>query len=257
MKKFLLIFSAVVLIGASLYLGFWLTMADAVNRQVQRAYSPAAGTMFALSGEQPRVKGFPGKPVLQYSGDVHVSDLIFHVPLAEIRGFYLPGQIVEVSFPKGIIPVKPADPHKFVTLQKLSFGLVIPEEWPAYAAEEDLWKWQQNGNYLDIRDLHLQTQDIKIEGVGLLSLDDNLQPDIQFDLVIYTPDALIDRLWKTGGISDVQKGIASAVINSIPANKQDKANGTIRLRVIARNQMLWVGEMPVAPLPEIQWPRSR
>jgi len=115
------------------------------------------------------------------------------------------------------------------------------------SANDMLRRWAQTGGTLAVDQLKLVWGPLKLEAQGNLKLDAQGRPEGQLDATLSDHPPLLDALVKAGTITRREASLAFAGMELLSAF-QGQTPGHLRAPLIARDGLLYLGPLALAPL---------
>ncbi len=252
MKAFKLSALIIFILGIGLYLGLWVYSAQWFEREIDKIYAQEPRDDFQFLGQKPTLDNFPFVPEVNYHGGIQTGEAKILFPQMILRGYPIPGLTLRATFPLGIMLDGIADP----TVWKLDYfetGVAVPYKIPGKLNRESLQAWKKHGGKIDVRDYMVRKESLKAEGVGLLTVDNNLQPVFNLESKITGHDAFIESQLQAGLIEPFPAAIARGVFGSLARPDEKTGENTVNINVSVENRMLRVGPVTVLELPLIVW----
>lgn len=119
---------------------------------------------------------------------------------------------------------------------------------PVHAAAE----WQARGGRIEVHELALDWQPLTVAAEGEASLDDALQPAVSLDAAIGGLDDVVARLSRAGRV-DADQARSVQTVLGLMARREDDGSAVLRAPLSVRDGRLFLGPVPVAPVPPIDW----
>lgn len=248
------VLAVLLVIMTAAYTLFWFWSAQLIRAQIWILYADADTYNIEIQGDFPTISGFPGAHTVNFSGRIIGPDAGLVLPLLTIRGFFLPGQPVEVELPQGIALIGEYIDPDIWSLDRLHALVRIPDPLPKSDYAEDLHVWRHKGGRLEIMSAALQKGALNIDGEGVITLDEQLQPAGQLDLNVSGYIEFIAWMQQRHLIRSRDALIAGAVMAGLSSAD---ANGgrTVTMPLTLRNRQLSAGPLEIATLPALDWPQ--
>lgn len=251
--KALRFFLFLLLFCGGLYTGFWFWFAARIEQGAQDFIldlqkRPDIGVVVRGLG----VSGFPGTPVVTFSGTIHDSATAVHIPALRVRGVFLPGSVLDAEIPQGyaIHSTRPFAFQNLLLAQIVRIRVVIPAHLPADFSENSMRMWRDGGNAIALEDITILRDDgLAIMGAGGIGLDEDLQPDVRLRLAILRPDLLVRDLADGKILGGTQENIVRAVVSALT-----KDDGSLHTDCAIRNGGMYLGPVRVGNVPFLLWP---
>ncbi|HRC27280.1 MAG TPA: DUF2125 domain-containing protein, partial [Alphaproteobacteria bacterium] len=241
-----------IVLCALVYSGGWLWLAgriDSTARERLEEWGRTPGLEIGL--RHLSVSGFPGPPVLRFSGSVRDARTHIDVPQATLRGFFLPGTALRLEFPEGYTVQTSADvPRSLVDLRLVHLEIVLPFHFPPDLTGNSLREWQARGESLPVRAARLERRDgVRVDGAGTLGLDSALQPDLRAQITVTRWGLLVDDLREHGRLTAGQETVARALLGALSG-----PDGVLRTGISLANGGFFLGPVRLGSVPPVAWP---
>lgn len=239
------------------YVIFWYMLAWQIEEGIASRFADAFDQGIHIEGDLPEITGFPGKHHISFSGSFLGDGWHVTVPLLIIRGFILPGQLVEVELPEGLTIAANSVPAELGILNYAYLETIVPQDIPADLTVEALRSWREASGKLEISRYEIRNEPLTLIGAGEFRLDNDLQPEGRMEVKAYGHMAFLGRLQKAGLIEKRQALITGSVLNSLTA--QDSVNGKrfLNAAIQIQNRRLLIGPLQLVKLPRVEWPYAR
>ena len=106
-----------------------------------------------------------------------------------------------------------------------------------------------------ISSMQLQKKDIKIVGEGMISLDNNLQPNGKINLEIEGYQSLLKNLTEVGIVPKKESRIAGTILGLLGSSNKTQ-NHSFKTPLIIKGRTLYLGPIKVGRLNTINWPKK-
>ena len=256
-KKFitglLLTCSAFILVVFTIYSMAWYTFTKRAEIYLDALWSDKAD--FTISGERPRLRGYPFVPTSTFSGEVEhlASGTKIVTPQLIFSGFPAPQQTLTLNAPQGIRIAS-----NFLE-RELNFDYAYLQfkspTLPSSNAYEDISAWQKKGRTFIIEQIILKSGKIYARGEGTLSLDDNLQLSGNITARVVGMDVLFDDLAAEKGERTI--AIARNFFNMMSQVDEKTGEKYFETSLKIQNRGLYFGPMRISGLPEIKWKQAQ
>ncbi len=234
------------------YLLLWLYSANWFRHEIDHAYETAGKNGFEFLGPKPVLKNFPFVPEVAYGGGFQAGNARILFKSMLLRGYPIPGFNLHIRFPEGISLDGIADP-KIWTLNILNVDLAIPFSISEDFEYESLNKWKSQGGKIDIRHFEMTKDELRTEGNGFLTLDDDLQPVFNLQSTIHDYELFVQSQTRKGLIEPFAGAIGITIMNRLSTTDAKTGEKTVSMGVSVRNRMLQVGPLQVLQFPLIVW----
>ena len=244
---------ALIALAVGGYIGFWLYAANIIRNEIDHAYENAQNDGYEYLGPKPTLGNFPFVPEITYTNGVHAGNIALQFPEMKLRGYPVSFATLTIDFPNGLSLQGPVMDPALWSLEGLTISAIIPARLPADFTQESLGQWQQSGGKIDVTDFRISKQTLKAQGKGLLSLDDTLQPQLNFETTAEGYQEFIVEQRNAGYIQPFPAAAAAAVMNSLSTIDPATGRNRVSVNVVVKDRMLSVGPIQALPLPEIVW----
>jgi hypothetical protein len=261
MKKPLKILAIIVVALGLIYTSTWYYFGSKIKDAVGITQEDIdkTGQKITLVNSKTTLKGFPKKFNITWSGQLDAANGSLIIPAIRAKGWFVPGQILDVSAPQGIeIRTKNADPVK---LDRMDLSLTVPKNWPGHTAgSASLSQWQALQEQLEIHSFQLIFKDIgfHLMANGYAQLDRKLQPAGIFTLkladVTYIEKKREDiktRLQTDTTLTDRQKANLKRQYGMFSMLTSAK---DLEYKIRIRNNSIFLSFLKVMSFPMIKWP---
>lgn len=249
-------FGALLLFGVVAYYMFWFSVAAEIERQIDLAWDKAQVQGVTITGQKPRVKGFPGYPQIYFSGFVYEQNgTQWTLPAVYLRGFPVPGFDVALEMPQGMsIGGKPY-PHP-VELDRFFLSIHLPSQMPASTDVKEIRAWQQSGHVIPVNMIAFKVKEMMVQGQGQVGLDERLQITGQIMTRVVGFDSLLADLTEKGMMKGKSAVMAQSFLQII--NQKDPKSGETFFDTPIRiqNHGVFLGPLRVATLAPMVWEES-
>lgn len=259
MKKLLSIFlfslSGIIVLVFCLYSLMWYLVAKQTQKQIDALWQNAATSGVTISGEKPRVSGYPSPPAIHFEGKITDSQGIeWTIPALDVLGFFIPAQTIYAELPQGATITGDMIPEKKIILTAAALRLFLPEDLPMSLNEESIKSWQKSNGGITVEWISVLAPPLSFEGGGKIGLDDKLQISADFPLQIKGVDILLANLAEqkiiTGKQALMAQGLAQVLNEKDPKTGEPVMNANLRIQ----KRGVFIGPMRIATLQEIIWP---
>ncbi|MCB9979286.1 MAG: DUF2125 domain-containing protein [Rhodospirillales bacterium] len=250
--KALRFFLPLLLLCGVLYTGFWFWFAARIEQGARDFVfdlqkRPDIGVAVRGLG----VSGFPGIPIVTFSGTIHDSATAVHIPVLRMQGVFLPGSVLDAEIPQGyaIHSTRSFAFQNLLLAQIVRIRVVIPAHLPADFSENSMRTWRDESNAVALEDITILRDDgLAIMGAGGIGLDEDLQPDVRLRLAILRPDLLVRDLVDGKILNGTQENIARGVVAALTEN-----DGSLHTDFAIRNGGMYLGPIRVGAAPRLVW----
>jgi hypothetical protein len=246
--------SALVTLALLGYMAFWYVMADRIAKEINYQYYEAAAQGITITGGLPRVTGFPRAHKIIFSGSLQKENWTLNIPQLEITGFLLPGQTIVIEMPKGASLSGIETPYPDLwSLSYIYIEGVIPEDLPYAATVEALRAWRALDGAIRLEKFRINKDSLRLSGTSNVHLDNNLQPEGEFNVRIEGHMAFLSYLQSRGLLENKEALITATVFTGL--SKQDPETGERYLEtpITLQNRKLLLGPLELFDLPQFRW----
>ena len=253
LKLLLIILIPIVLIGGVIYHAFWKQLEKHINQQIDTIWVDAQTSGMAITGEKPRLEGYPGVPVVRFQGSItDATGLTMNFPDITYRGFPVPGSRMTLDMPSGVTMTGPVLPEP-VVVREAHLYIKLPYNLPSGPEEAYIRAWQANGGTIPIESLYLKTDLVRMAGEGFIGLDEQLQLAGTINAKVVGLDALMADLTEKkimeGRSAIMAQSFLQMLIQHDPVTQEPYVQTAIRIQ----NRGVFLGPLRVASLPELFW----
>lgn len=236
-----------------IYCGGWFGLQHHLQQSVDNYIAEANNRGLYFTGDPPKITGFPGLPVLFYSGEIHHNPLNIRlgVPGLYVRGLMPPVKTLAFSMPYGISLLSSDRPSVW-SLDRLEVSAPLPDTIPADYTREGLSAWRDKNGRIVLDNLIMKKSTLTITAAGQLTLDENLQPAGNLDATMTGYMAFIEELENYRLINTKEKLLAISLLTGLSQTDEDGGN-YIDIDITLQNRKLFVGPLQLASLPAIRW----
>ncbi len=233
-----------------LYSALWFGLASLTNQEITRISTTGDVTFSPPLGH---VSGFPFWHHLTYTGTLSTPDFSLTVEEMEMEiQIYTDRAKAHVTLPNGF-QITDRYTHKTHHFGDSHLKLASPYPLPKNHSRKAMKIWRAQKGRLLVSSLLLQKEGVKIEGSGLLDLDENLQPQGKLNLSIYGYKALMAELGRTGKLSSQEAQLATAFIGQLFGQDGPKTQKAFKTPLTIKNNALYIGPLRVTKLKRIEW----
>jgi|GEM_PF-1244413 len=245
---------ASVVIGYSV---FWFAVAGQIKHGIKDFYAQTKKDGISIEGPFPVISGFPGKHILTFTGKIGTSEIAVDIPALTLQGTPLPGEMIEITLPQGLSASSrkgPSIDSSVWSLDYLSLNGPVPQSFPASGTVEALRAWRDNGGAIAISQLVAHKESLRVTGNGRIKLDEHLQPDGYFNVMLRGHIAFLGFMEQKKLIDPKRALITSSVLNGLSGQDAESGERFIKGSLTAQNGKLLLGPIQVLSLPQIVWP---
>lgn len=258
LQRMLIILGGIIAVGFIGYTAFWFWMAGEINRQVRYVITDWAEAGIAFNGEIGKVRGYPGRPIIDFHGILNTPTAIVDVGKGSFEGFPALNQTWEITLEEGFRLTNPALPEQTLQAEYAQAVLYIKGPYIRDLTRPEIAAWQEKGGRIYLSDLVIQQYVSRIEGFGELYLNEQLQPTGALNLQIIGIADFLSRMREDGLISESNAQTATNLVKLMGANMSAPgAAADLSLTLSIQDNVLRVGMFPLARLPVAVWPEGR
>ncbi len=255
LSTFLFSLSGIIVLLFFLYSLMWYLVAKQTQKQIDVLWQNATGSGVKISGEKPKVAGYPSPPTLHFEGKIFDGQGIeWTIPSFELLGFFIPGQVLYAELPKGITISGEDLPEKEINITAAALRVKLPEDLPMSLGEEPIKEWQKNNGSVTVEWISVVAPPLSFEGRGTIGLDEKLQISAQIPLQIKGVDILIANLAEKKVIKGKEalmiQGLAQVLNEKDPKTGESIMNANLSIQ----KSGVFIGPMRIATLQQIIWP---
>lgn len=250
LKKILYAFTIFLAFGIIAYTAAWFYFAGVIDNEVRRfiAQQEEIGVKFVGPVSYPT--GYPGKYLVRFSGDLVLPDATITLPLLQIRGIPVEGEVLEITAPMGVRIENTTLHPDLKNIEAAALAIRIPTKLPQLLSEPRVKIWQREGNAkLEIPSLMLQWPDASLFGDVVLGLNDDLQLEGQAQVGVVNYTYFLNIASDLTEIDDQKKFLITTFLGAL-----DKAHGAVSLPFYIRENALYLNMIRLSPVPFIAWP---
>ncbi len=256
------VFTGTILLVAAAYSAGWYMVAKNIQMQIDALWAdlPNHPEIF-VQGEKPVVHGFPAPPKYTFSGTIvgtlnigngATPDIALEIPELDVVGFPLTGLSVYIEAPKGLV-LSERQSGNGLMINYALLNFTLPFHMPENTRYSGIQKWQQLDDPFVIDKLFIVSQDVSIDGHGILGLDQDLQPDLRIEARIKGMDELFDRLAENTKIEKKGLDIAKKFLKMIIKTDEQSGEQFFETGFYIQSLGLFVGPMRIGQIEPIHW----
>lgn len=246
MKKILIVLAVAFF---ALHSAFWFYGMRWLDGEMTRLFASSGDVQFL--GPKPVISGYPLLPTAVYTGGFTWNRGSVTFDEMTVRGYPLPFFPMTVTFEKGLSANMDFLPVLTPDFVQITFA--VPPSLPADTDVGSMRAWKDAGGKIDIRDAAVIHKSLRLRGNGIVTLDDELQPNAALsanlqgwsDYVVYLQE---QQMLKPGGAM-----LALTVLNGLSTIEPEGEQPMVTLSMRLTGRMLWVGPIQVAQVPKIVW----
>jgi len=145
-------------------------------------------------------------------------------------------------------PPAPFEPLVPFAAASLTLKGDVPQLGPL---SESLALWRDAGGTLEVNAFKVDWPPIAGEAVGTLALDETFRPLGAFTAAVTGYDALLDALVESGQVSRNQASLTKTVLDVMATTDEATGESKIEVPVTLQNGLLFVGPVPLMPVPPV------
>jgi hypothetical protein len=262
MKKLLSIFlfslSGIIVLVFCLYSLMWYLVAKQTQKQIDALWQNAAISDIKISGDKPRVGGYPFPPAIHFEGTITDGQgNEWTIPALDFLGFFIPAQTIYAELPQGATITGEMIPEKKINITAAALKIFLPEDLPMSLNEQSIKAWQKSEGHISVQWVSVVAPPLSFEGNGTIGLDEKLQISADIPLQIKGLDILIANLAEkkiiTGKEALMVQGLAQVLNEKDPKTGEPIMNANLSIQ----KRGVFIGPMRIATLQEIVWPWER
>ena len=245
--------SICVILAACIYTGGWYYLAWQIDHETRRILDQTAQqNNLKIDGTLGFPSGFPYEYHMTFSGDLVHADYTISIPELTMRGLPFPGEEVFVNASMGIDIDSAALHPDLRLLERASMSFINPDSLPPQATRENMTRWHENGHArLELTGLNLHWPDASIYGRGVLTFNEELQPELDAQVGVVNVTYFLGVVFDTYPLSESERGMLVTFVNAL-----NTTGGAITAPLRIENQTFYVGMLRMADLPRIRWPSN-
>ncbi len=252
---------AIILVGAA-YSAGWSMVAKNMQAQIDAIWDdlPHHPEVF-IQGEKPVVSGFPAPPKFSFSGMIvgrldigngANPDVAIEIPQLDVVGFPLTGLTMYIEAPKGLV-ISERQSGNGLVINYALMNFTLPYHTPKNARYAEIKKWQELDDPFIIDKLFVVSQDVSVDGHGILGLDEDLQPDLRIESRVKGMDQLFDRLAQNTKIEKKGLDIAKKFLKMIIKTDEQSGEEYFETGFYIQSNGLFIGPMRIGQIPPVIW----
>ena len=240
------------LLLASAYTGVWFYYANTVKKDVTGFIEDLREDGSHVLVKDLSMGGYPFSMKVNFEGRIASNGYVAEVPELIIDSFFIPGKDIVITFPQGLEVTEPYDPVLW-SLDYLTLSGIVPEYLPESLTQEDMHVWYQNNGSIVLESLELKKETLRVQGNGLMAVDQNLQPKGRFQAVVKGHMDFLQWL-QLGGFIKTKEALISATVLTGLTRTNENGESFMPVDLILENRKLYAGPLQVMTFPEIVWP---
>lgn len=252
-SRFFTVVLGIFALCALLYAGAWFALARQINAEIDALWQQAAASGVILSGDKPKVAGFPKEYRLKFSGKIEdARGMVWDMPEAFCEGFPFPGRPLLFSFPRGFTVSGPLIKEP-VMLEHAIVEIGIPKHLPKSWNENGMKEWQSTGETMPVYRILARNAETALSGSGQIGLDENLQLSGNLSLKIAGLDSLLVSLSEKGRIDPNRARVMMSLLQAL-GQKDETMNVTyFPAEITFQREGFFLGPVRVVSLPHLTW----
>lgn len=253
MKYFIGLFLTLIVLAAT-YSGAWFYAAAEINKGIDQFYYQDAPDMdIEFLGEKPVVTGFPGPPVINYTGGFKTDDVMVAFDDLKITGFPLPKFPIYFEIDSPLL----IENHKLEAsayVDYLQIVAIIPAKLPNSTNKADISRWQKNVGTIEVEHFATSRRSTFVKSYGNIGLDEDLQPIFQMTSNVSGYEELINLFVESEFLKPMPASLAISALNALALNNPETGRKEVTLLSNLQNNTLYLGPVRIAELPAVEWP---
>lgn len=253
LKFFLILIGLLLMIAGAGYIVFWKNLETQVNGQIDILWADAQSSGVIITGEKPRVSGFPFIPRIHFQGTItDATGLLLTCPDITYSGFPVPGSRMKLDFPAGLTVSGAGLPQPTI-VNEAHLYIRLPYNLPRGAEEAQIRAWQASGGTVPVESLHIKTDLLDVSAEGTVGLDEQLQISGLLNARIAGLDALLADLSEKGVIRGQNAIAAQSVLQMLIQRDPVTGETFFQTAIRLQNRGVYLGPLRVGSLPELFW----
>lgn len=252
-RVFLITFFILLVFGNLAYAALWFSIRKDVQDIAAQTIADAKKEGIHFEGEISPVTGFPGPYKLSFSGKIKYQDYVLNIPKAAIKSFYIPGRPLSIILPQGAIIEGTGEPE-INKIDGLSIALIVPDHVPTDITYDHINTWKNGGGTINIASYVIHKESLSIKGSGIITLDDELQPEGKLSAKMAGGIEFIKWLKDHDIIESKDAMIAGTIIGGLTKEDPETGEKAVHTALMLQNRMLFLGPLRLLSFPAIDWP---
>jgi hypothetical protein len=235
------------------YSAFWVVVARQLDAQFDTIWVSMGAAGAQTDATKPTAYGYPFPPTITFTGAItEENGTRWTFPELTYRGFPIPGFRMALDAPQGFGIQGPLFPQP-VTVDAGYISIALPTDLPRNMDVKNLTAWQQAGGSIPIEALYFKSGELRIEGAGHVTLDEQLQLAGQVDARVVGMGMLLQDL----SAREILKGgsvvMAQNFLNAL--SQEDPVTGErfFVAQIKIQKQGVFFGPLRIGYVPEIMW----
>ena len=244
---------SIAILAFAAYSAFWFVVARQIDGQISTIWVSMGAAGAKTDAVQPKVHGYPFPPTVTFKGDItEENGTLWSFPELTYRGFPLPGFKMALNAPQGFGIQGVMFPHP-VSVDEGYISIVLPTNLPGNMNVENLTVWQQAGGLIPIEALYFRSGELKIQGMGQLNLDEQLQLAGHVDARIVGMGNLLEDLTARGVLKGGSAVMAQNFLNVLSQEDPVTKERFFVTQIKIQKRGVFFGPLRIGYMPEINW----
>lgn len=252
-SKVLIVFIVIIFLGLAGYIFIWDASNKILSRQVDALWNSMENSGAKIVGDKPQVRGFPGKPRLEFSGSItEFNGTQWEIPQLIYSGFPLPSSDLHFQMPQGFVLSGPLM-KRTIKIDEVTLNFTIPIYLPSNGSREEIEVWQKNGGHFPINLLKVRAGPTDMLAAGHIKLDERLQIAGELQARVEGMDVLLADLTEQGVLKGTSAMTAQNFLRMLM--EKDPATGKefFPTTITIQKNGIFIGPLRVGSLPELTW----
>lgn len=235
------------------YSAFWFVVAKQIDEQIATIWVSMGAAGAKTDAVKPKAHGYPFPPIVTFKGDItEENGTLWTFPELTYRGFPLPGFKMALDAPQGF-GIQGALFPQPVSVDEGYISITLPTNLPGNMTVENLTAWQQAGGQIPIDALYFRSGELKIQGLGYLNLDEQLQLAGQVDARIVGMGMLLQDLTSRGILNGGSAVMAQNFLNVLSQEDPVTKERFFVTQIKIQKRGVFFGPLRIGYMPEINW----
>jgi len=231
-----------------LYTSAWFAITKRADAYIALIW---ASPDFTFSSSPPTLSGFPLAPEFDYSGIIQDRNgFRLELPNLYYSGFPLNGQQQYLEAKNGLTLSAPFL-ENIIHIDYAAMQFRVPYHVPARFHAEDLEKWRDRNEPLQITKFVIQYKKASILGMGNLTLDDNLQIKGDFAIRLLGGEDILNEMGNK--MSSQNLAMIQSFYNALSQYDEETKTRYFETTLRVQNNGVYFGPLRIATLPRISW----